>query len=90
MHAIMAEVPIVSAGTLEAKNDVNARLAYRGLGYNLKTERPTPARVAAAVQRVLDEPSYKRNVARVAAELRAQRPLDTMTDAILNRRAPIA
>ena len=42
MQAIMAEVPIVSAGKSEAKNDINARLAYRHLGYDLKTERPDP------------------------------------------------
>jgi UDP:flavonoid glycosyltransferase YjiC (YdhE family) len=83
MQAIMAEVPIVSAGKSEAKNDINARLAYRHLGYDLNTERPTPARIAAAVRHVLADPAYKTNLARVAAELRAQRPLDTMAETIL-------
>ena len=83
MQAIMAEVPIVSAGKSEAKNDINARLAYRRLGYDLKTERPTPARIAAAVRHVLADPAYKANIAQVAAQLRAQRPLDTMAETIL-------
>ena len=83
MQAIMAEVPIVSAGKSEAKNDINARLAYRHLGYDLKTERPKPTRIAAAVRHVLADPAYKTNLARVAAQLRAQRPLDTMSETIL-------
>ncbi|MCA1681230.1 MAG: glycosyltransferase, partial [Actinobacteria bacterium] len=45
MHALMNEVPILSAGKLEAKNDINARLAYRGFGLDLKTERPTPTQI---------------------------------------------
>ena len=83
MQAIMAEVPIVSAGKSEAKNDINARLAYRHLGYDLKTERPEPTPIAAAVRHVLADPAYKTNLARVAAQLRAQRPLDTMAETIL-------
>ena len=84
MQAIMAEVPIVSAGKSEAKNDINARLAYRRLGYDLKTERPKPSRIAAAVRHVLADPAYKTNLARVAAQLGAQRPLDTMAETILD------
>jgi UDP:flavonoid glycosyltransferase YjiC (YdhE family) len=84
MQAIMAGVPIVSAGKSEAKNDINARLAYRHLGYDLKTERPKPTRIAAAVRHVLADPAYKTNLARVAAQLRAQRPLDTMAETILS------
>ena len=83
MQAIMAEVPIVSAGKSEAKNDINARLAYRRLAYDLKTERPEPTPIAAAVRHVLADPAYKTNLARVAAQLRAQRPLDTMAETIL-------
>lgn len=86
MQAIMAEVPIVSAGTLEGKNDINARLAYRHLGHDLRTERPTNTQVGAAVRRVLGDPTYKRQVARVAADLRSRRPLDTMVEAIVDSR----
>ena len=85
MQAIMAEVPIVSAGKSEAKNDINARLAYRRLGYDLRTERPTPARIAAAVRHVLADPAHTASIRRVAAELRAQRPLDMMAETILGQ-----
>jgi UDP:flavonoid glycosyltransferase YjiC (YdhE family) len=69
MQAIMAEVPIVSAGKSEAKNDINARLACRRLGYDLKTERPEPTPIAAAVRHVLADPAYKTSLARSAREL---------------------
>ncbi len=84
MQAIMAEVPVVSAGKTEAKNDINARLAYRHLGYDLKTERPAPAQIAAAVRHVLADPAYKASIGQVAAELRVQRPIDTMAETILS------
>lgn len=85
MQAIMAEVPIVSAGTLEAKNDINVRLAYRHLAVDLRTERPTPSAIAAAVRRVLGDPIYREQVSHVAAELRASAPLETIEAALLAR-----
>jgi MGT family glycosyltransferase len=83
MHALMNDVPILSAGKLEAKNDINARLAYRGFGLDLKTERPKPGQIAAGVQRVLGDPSFKQNVTRVSKILKASRPLETMEAAIV-------
>ena len=47
MQALITDVPILSAGKLEAKNDINARLAYRGLGLDLKTERPNAGQISA-------------------------------------------
>ena len=85
MHALMSEVPVLSAGKLEAKNDINARLAYRGLGVDLKTERPKPRQIETGVQRVLGDDAIRRNVARVAAALKACRPLETMEAAIVAR-----
>ena len=80
--SIMHEVPILSAGKLEAKNDINARLAYRGFGLDLKTERPTADQIATGVKRVLGDPSFKQNVTRVSKILKASRPLETMEAAI--------
>lgn len=87
MQALMSEVPILSAGKLEAKNDINARLAFRGFGLDLKTERPKPDLIAAGVNRVLGDRSFKENVARVSAELKSCRPLETMESAIVARPA---
>jgi UDP:flavonoid glycosyltransferase YjiC (YdhE family) len=83
MHALINAVPILSAGKLEAKNDINARLAYRGFGLDLKTERPKPHQIAAGVKRVLGDPSFTQNVTRVSEILKASRPLETMEAAIL-------
>lgn len=82
MHALVNEVPVLTAGTLEAKNDINARLAFNGFGVDLRTERTEPRQVAAGVHRVLGDPSFKRNVSRVAAELRAAQPLEMISAAI--------
>jgi len=87
MQALMAETPVLSAGKLQGKNDINARLAYRGLGLDLKTERPTPGQIAAGVERVLADLSFRQNVRRAAAALRATRPLETIEAAILSAAA---
>lgn len=83
MQALLAGVPIVSAGTLEAKNDINARLAYRGLALDLRTERPRPTQIATAIRTVTGDPAYRENVGRVAADLRATTPVETVVAAIL-------
>lgn len=69
MHALVNGVPVVAAGKLEGKNDICARLDYRKLAVDLRTERPSAKQIAAAVQRVLGDPTYRANVERVRAEL---------------------
>ena len=83
MQAIMAGVLIVSAGWFGGQNDINARLAYRKLAVDLRTERPTPAQITKAIGTVTGDPTYRTNIAKVAAELRAATPVDTVVDAIL-------
>ncbi|MBT2499119.1 glycosyltransferase family 1 protein [Agromyces sp. ISL-38] len=53
MLALQYRVPLLLAGTREGKNDINARLAYNGVAVDLRTERPSPKRIAAGVARVL-------------------------------------
>jgi UDP:flavonoid glycosyltransferase YjiC (YdhE family) len=84
MQALMAETPVLAAGTLQAKNDINARLAYRGLGLDLRTERPTPGQISAGVERLLADPSFTQNVRRVAAALKARRPFEAIEAAIVS------
>jgi UDP:flavonoid glycosyltransferase YjiC (YdhE family) len=62
-------VPVVGAGTREGKNDNNAHLAYHGLGIDLRTERPTPRAMRAAVARVVVDPSFRRSAARIQREI---------------------
>lgn len=83
MQALVNGVPVLSAGKLEGKNDINARLAYRGLGIDLKTERPTPKAIASGVAKILADRAIAANVARVAEELASYRPLEIMESAIV-------
>jgi MGT family glycosyltransferase len=57
--ALAHGVPIVAAGRSEDKMEVNARVAWSGAGVSLRTDRPAPDRIAAAVHAVLTEPSYR-------------------------------
>ena len=68
-------MPVVGAGKREGKNDINARVGYNRLGVDLRSERPKPARIRAAVRRVLDDPTYAANVKALRAELDSYDPL---------------
>jgi UDP:flavonoid glycosyltransferase YjiC (YdhE family) len=74
MHALVHGVPLLVAGKLEAKNDINARLDYRGLALDLRTDRPTAKQIERGVARVLGDPRYRENVARLRAELATYDP----------------
>ena len=69
MLALSKGVPLVLAGRLEGKLDVNARIDYVGAGVDLRSERPTARRIADAVRRVLTEPRFRETAARAKAEL---------------------
>ncbi len=62
------------AGVKEGKNDINARVDYHRVGINLKTEKPTAAAIADAVERVVTEPSYRQRAAEYAAEMASHDP----------------
>jgi UDP:flavonoid glycosyltransferase YjiC (YdhE family) len=74
IQALANGVPLLVAGKLEAKNDINARLDYRGFAIDLRTEHPTARQIARGVARVLGEPRYRENVARLRAELSTYDP----------------
>jgi UDP:flavonoid glycosyltransferase YjiC (YdhE family) len=65
--ALAAGVPVIVAGASEDKPEVAARVAYAGVGLNLKTARPTPQRVRHAVRTLLHDARY-RTRARVLQE----------------------
>ena len=86
--ALSNGVPVLSAGVREGKNDINARVDYFGFGIDLKTERPTPAKIAKGVTRVLADKRFSQNVARVRAEFETYRPLD-LIDGFISADDPI-
>jgi UDP:flavonoid glycosyltransferase YjiC (YdhE family) len=74
MLAIQNELPIVAAGVHEGKNEINARIGYFKLGINLKTERPAPSQIKAAVEAILRDQTYKNSVDRLAKEFEEYDP----------------
>ncbi len=87
---LMNGTRLITAGKLEGKNNVNARLAYRGVALDLKTERPRPKQVASAIARVLADPRYEENVGRLKAELEAYRPFELIERTLVSGHAPSA
>jgi UDP:flavonoid glycosyltransferase YjiC (YdhE family) len=71
LTALSNGVPVVCAGTTEDKPEVANRVAYAGVGVNLRTNRPSPSTVAAAVDRVLAEPRFRQRAQAMQAELAA-------------------
>ena len=67
-------VPLLGAGVQEGKNDVNAHVDYFGVGIDLRTERPKPADIRRAAERLLSEPQWKQNVARLRDEFSTYHP----------------
>ena len=67
-QALSFGIPLVSAGLTEDKADVNARVAWAGVGIDLKTNEPTQQALRQAVRAVLDEPHYRARTAAIAKE----------------------
>lgn len=67
-QAMSFGIPLVTAGTTEDKADVNARVAWSGVGVNLATNEPTSAALREAVRTVLDTPHYGARAATMADE----------------------
>jgi UDP:flavonoid glycosyltransferase YjiC (YdhE family) len=67
-QAMSFGIPLVTAGMTEDKADVNARVAWSGVGVNLATNDPTPEAIREAVRTVLDRPAYHMRASRMADE----------------------
>jgi MGT family glycosyltransferase len=69
LEVLAAGVPVVVAGGDLDKPEIAARVAWSGAGIDLRTGRPSPKEIAAAVDRVLADPTYRANAQRIAREL---------------------
>jgi UDP:flavonoid glycosyltransferase YjiC (YdhE family) len=67
-QALSFGIPLVTAGLTEDKADVNARVAWSGVGIDLATNEPTPEALRHAVRTVLDRPIYRRQASSMADE----------------------
>jgi UDP:flavonoid glycosyltransferase YjiC (YdhE family) len=70
-QAISFGVPLVTAGLTEDKADVNARVAWSGVGINLATNTPTPQALRNAVRTILDTQTYRLRALLMAKEFAA-------------------
>ena len=61
-------IPLVTAGLTQDKADVNARVAWSGVGIDLERHQPTPEALRQAVRSVLDTPRYNSRAADMADE----------------------
>jgi UDP:flavonoid glycosyltransferase YjiC (YdhE family) len=70
-QALSFGIPLITAGLTEDKADVNARVAWSGVGIDLATNEPTAPALRDAVRTVLDTPSYRSRALLMAAEFDA-------------------
>ncbi len=85
-QAMSYGIPIVSAGLTEDKADVNARVAWSGVGINLATNQPDPRVLREAVRTVLEKPGYRMRAASLADEF-AKRDTRSLIVRIINEAA---
>jgi MGT family glycosyltransferase len=78
-QAMSFGIPLVTAGLTEDKADVNARVAWSGVGINLATNEPTPQALRAAVRTVLDAPNYRSRASLMAREFES---MDTRSEVV--------
>ena len=83
-HALAHGVPLVVAGDTEDKPEVAARVAWAGVGVNLKTGRPDASAVRTAVRRVLDTPAYRSRAGAMARATAEYRAVDLIETALLD------
>jgi len=70
-QALSFGIPLVTAGLTEDKADVNARVAWSGVGIDLATNNPAPLALRKAVRAVLENPTYRARASSIAEEYRA-------------------
>jgi len=75
MQSINNKLPMLVAGIHEGKNEICARVGFFKLGINMRTERPKPERIKRAVNEILNNPLYQKNVERLSKEFSEYDPL---------------
>lgn len=67
--ALAHGVPVVSGGITEDKAEVSNRVAYSGVGINLKTATPKPEKIRDSVKKILSDNRYRQKAQQIKAEL---------------------
>jgi MGT family glycosyltransferase len=76
-QALSFGIPLVTAGLSEDKADGNARVAWSGVGIDLRTQEASSSALHEAVRAVLDTPAYRSRASSMARELAS---IDTRTE----------
>lgn len=78
--AINHGVPMVVAGTTEDKKEVTAHVAWSGVGINMRTNCPSPEAVADAVERVLQDSTFRDRTLALKAQIGDTNPARKAAD----------
>ena len=65
--ALSNGVPVIVAGTTEEKAEIATRVAWAGVGINLKTGTPSEKEIRSAVKTILHEPDYQNKTRQLQA-----------------------
>lgn len=74
--------PMIIAGATEDKMEVAQRVTVSGTGINLKTMKPAPGQLKAALHEVLSTPTYKQNALRLKEEIASYDSVSLLNQAI--------
>ncbi|WP_445150369.1 glycosyltransferase [Baekduia sp. Peel2402] len=92
LHFAMSHgVPILSAGSTEDKADLAARVDWSGVGIGMRAQYAQPAKVRAAVRRLLDEDAFRARATQIADEMAAYdgpARASELVEALAQRRGP--
>lgn len=81
-YAMEHGVPVVVAGDTEDKAETSARVAWSGIGINLKTGRPTASSLAKAVRTVLADPRYADRSAEIGVSIMNSPGVDGLAELV--------
>ena len=81
-YALESGVPIVVAGDTEDKPETAARVAWAGVGVNLRTGTPAASAIRDAVHEVLADGRYARASARIGADIQASPGVDGLAELV--------
>jgi MGT family glycosyltransferase len=82
LDALTHGLPILAAGRLEGKGDINARLAYRGLAVDLRKERPSARAIRRGLDRLLADSDLHARVKTVQHLLAAVDSVGIIADGV--------
>jgi UDP:flavonoid glycosyltransferase YjiC (YdhE family) len=81
-HALSCGVPLVVAGDSEEKPEVAARVAWKGVGINLGTGRPSAQQIRAAIRATMTDPRYRRNAQAIRDDFARHNALDRIVELV--------